>query len=57
METLDVRETKVCVLPPSVGQLERIRNILGGDKGTRTALKVPREIKGDSKDLARVVRD
>lgn len=39
------------MLPPSVGQLERIRNILGGDKGTRTALKVPREIKGTAKTL------
>lgn len=58
LETLDVRETKVCVLPPSVGQLERIRYILGGNKGkrtgdngTRTALKVPKEIKGIAKTL------
>lgn len=51
LETLDVRETKVRVLPASVGQLERISNILGGDKGTREALKVPREIKRTAKTL------
>lgn len=51
LETLDVRETEVQELPTSIGHLERITNILGGNKGTREALKVPREIKGTEKTL------
>lgn len=45
LETLDVRETKVQELPPSAGRLERISSILGGNKRTREALKLPKEIK------------
>uniref|UniRef100_A0A0D9XVG1 Uncharacterized protein n=1 Tax=Leersia perrieri TaxID=77586 RepID=A0A0D9XVG1_9ORYZ len=44
-KTLDVRETSVTKLPTSVCQLERLVNILGGDKRTRKALKFPYELK------------
>lgn len=51
LETLDVRETEVDQLPVTIGQLERINNILGGDKRTRKTLKVPKELKGTMKTL------
>lgn len=51
LETLDVRETEVRELPKSVGQLERICNILGGNKRTRKALNLPKEVKGAMKTL------
>ncbi|XP_062200252.1 disease resistance protein Pik-2-like [Phragmites australis] len=46
LETLDVRETEVQELPATVGQLERINNILGGDKRTQKTLRLPKELKG-----------
>ncbi|KAJ1269773.1 hypothetical protein BS78_06G002800 [Paspalum vaginatum] len=41
LETLDLRETKIDMLPKEVCGLERLVNILGGDKETRRALKLP----------------
>ncbi|RCV32450.1 hypothetical protein SETIT_7G003900v2 [Setaria italica] len=43
LETLDIRETKIVKLPKEVCSLERLINILGGDKETRRALKLPEE--------------
>lgn len=51
LETLDVRETEVQQLPASITQLERIKNILGGDKRTRKTLKLPKQLKGTMKAL------
>jgi disease resistance protein RPM1 len=51
LETLDIRETEVKELPATTGQLERIKNILGGDKRTRKTLKLPKEFKGTMKTL------
>lgn len=51
LETLDVRETEVKQLPMTVGQLERITNILGGDKRRQRTLKLPKELKGTMKSL------
>ncbi|XBI51477.1 hypothetical protein VPH35_033976 [Triticum aestivum] len=44
LETLDIRETNVVELPKTVCLLERLVNILGGDKRTRRALKLPEEL-------------
>jgi disease resistance protein RPM1 len=43
LETLDIRETKIVKLPKEVCGLERLVNILGGDKELRRALKLPEE--------------
>ncbi|CAM0884886.1 unnamed protein product [Alopecurus aequalis] len=43
LETLDIRETNVEVLPKGFGQLKRLRSMLGGSKSPRKALKLPRE--------------
>ncbi|KAL6908036.1 hypothetical protein ACP4OV_002206 [Aristida adscensionis] len=51
LETLDIRETEIRVLPKTVGLLERINNILGGDKRTRKTLKLPEELKGTMRAL------
>ncbi|KAJ1265121.1 hypothetical protein BS78_08G054800 [Paspalum vaginatum] len=51
LETLDVRETEVKQLPATVGQMQRITNILGGDKKRRRTLKLPKELKGTMKSL------
>ncbi|XBJ13497.1 hypothetical protein VPH35_005658 [Triticum aestivum] len=51
LETLDIRETEIQELPKTVAQLERISNILGGDKKTRKTLKLPKDVKGTMKDL------
>ncbi|XP_062197029.1 disease resistance protein Pik-2-like [Phragmites australis] len=51
LETLDIRETEVQQLPATVGLLERINNILGGDKRRRKTLKLPKELKGTMKTL------
>ncbi|CAN6211296.1 unnamed protein product [Urochloa humidicola] len=45
LETLDVRETKVTMLPRTIVLLDRILHILGGDKRRRKALKIPDDIK------------
>uniref|UniRef100_A0ACD5Y4D3 Uncharacterized protein n=1 Tax=Avena sativa TaxID=4498 RepID=A0ACD5Y4D3_AVESA len=44
LETLDIRETNVAELPKTVCLLERLVNILGGDKRTRRALRLPEEL-------------
>ncbi|XP_037475372.1 disease resistance protein Pik-2-like [Triticum dicoccoides] len=44
LETLDIRETNVVELPKEVCQLEQLVNILGGNKRTRKALKLPGEL-------------
>ncbi|KAM3393046.1 hypothetical protein ACQJBY_013959 [Aegilops geniculata] len=44
LETLDIRETNVIELPKEVCQLEQLVNILGGNKKTRKALKLPGEL-------------
>uniref|UniRef100_A0A453ACJ4 Disease resistance protein RPM1 n=1 Tax=Aegilops tauschii subsp. strangulata TaxID=200361 RepID=A0A453ACJ4_AEGTS len=44
LETLDIRETNVLELPKEVCQLEQLVNILGGNKRTRKALKLPGEL-------------
>ncbi|VAI00161.1 unnamed protein product [Triticum turgidum subsp. durum] len=41
LETLDIRETNVEVLPKGFGQLKQLRSMLGGNKNTRKALKLP----------------
>uniref|UniRef100_A0A8R7QX64 NB-ARC domain-containing protein n=1 Tax=Triticum urartu TaxID=4572 RepID=A0A8R7QX64_TRIUA len=43
LETLDIRETNVEVLPKGFGQLKQLRSMLGGNKNTRKALKLPHE--------------
>ncbi|EMS50898.1 Disease resistance protein RPM1 [Triticum urartu] len=43
LETLDIRETDVGVLPKAFGQLKQLRSMLGGNKNTRKALKLPHE--------------
>ncbi|CAM0908041.1 unnamed protein product [Alopecurus aequalis] len=44
LETMDIRETNVVELPKTVCQLERLVNILGGNKRTRMALRLPEEM-------------
>uniref|UniRef100_A0ACD5YZJ1 Uncharacterized protein n=1 Tax=Avena sativa TaxID=4498 RepID=A0ACD5YZJ1_AVESA len=44
LETLDIRETGIVELPNTICQLEKLVNILGGDKTTRVALKLPEEL-------------
>nr|CAB3480667.1 unnamed protein product [Digitaria exilis] len=44
LETLDIRETQVVELPSTVCNLRRLVNILGGNKMTRKALRVPEEL-------------
>ncbi|KQJ87635.1 disease resistance protein RPP13 [Brachypodium distachyon] len=51
LETLDIRETEIQELPGHVCHLERIRNILGGDKKKRKTIKLPAEFKGAMKEL------
>ncbi|KAB8116128.1 hypothetical protein EE612_057103, partial [Oryza sativa] len=41
LETLDIRETFVEELPKSIGQLQRITSILGGNKNTLKGLRLP----------------
>jgi len=43
LETLDIRETDVVVLPKAFGQLKRLCSMLGGNKNTKKALKLPHE--------------
>uniref|UniRef100_A0A8R7UWN1 Disease resistance protein RPM1 n=2 Tax=Triticum urartu TaxID=4572 RepID=A0A8R7UWN1_TRIUA len=43
LETLDIRETYVGVLPKAFGQLKQLRSMLGGNKNTKKALKLPHE--------------
>ncbi|KAK8447993.1 hypothetical protein SEVIR_8G194000v4 [Setaria viridis] len=39
LETLDIRETDVTELPLSIGQLQKMVHLLGGNKSTRLALR------------------
>ncbi|KAM0905769.1 hypothetical protein ACQ4PT_017182 [Festuca glaucescens] len=55
LETLDIRETKVVELPNTICQLERLVNILGGDKTTRDALKLPEEMKKKKMKALRIL--
>ncbi|XP_037423911.1 disease resistance protein Pik-2-like [Triticum dicoccoides] len=41
LETLDIRETNVQVMPKAFGHLKRLRSMLGGSKNPRKALKLP----------------
>ncbi|VAI71653.1 unnamed protein product [Triticum turgidum subsp. durum] len=43
LETLDIRETNVGVLPKAFGQLKQLRSMLGVNKNTKKALKLPHE--------------
>ncbi|XP_037467588.1 disease resistance protein Pik-2-like [Triticum dicoccoides] len=51
LETLDIRETEVFELPKAVCQLQWLVNILGGNKTTRKALRLPRNLKKKMKAL------
>uniref|UniRef100_R7W753 Disease resistance protein RPM1 n=1 Tax=Aegilops tauschii TaxID=37682 RepID=R7W753_AEGTA len=51
LETLDIRDTEVIELPKAVCQLELLVNILGGDKSTRKALRLPGELTKKMKAL------
>ncbi|CAD6264411.1 unnamed protein product [Miscanthus lutarioriparius] len=44
LETLDVRETDIIELPMAICNLERLVNILGGNKKTHTGLKLPEDL-------------
>ncbi|VAH41005.1 unnamed protein product [Triticum turgidum subsp. durum] len=44
LETLDIRETDIVRMPKTVCQLGHLVNILGGNKKTHTALKLPEEL-------------
>ncbi|KAF7005565.1 hypothetical protein CFC21_020683 [Triticum aestivum] len=55
LETLDIRETNVTELPNSVWQLERVVNILGGNKRTRKALKLPGDLKKETMKNMRIL--
>ncbi|KAM3260794.1 hypothetical protein ACQJBY_051824 [Aegilops geniculata] len=55
LETLDIRQTGVEELPKTVVLLERISNILGGDKRTRKALRLPKDMKKGAMKTLRVL--
>ncbi|XP_048530414.1 disease resistance protein Pik-2-like [Triticum urartu] len=55
LETLDIRGTNVVELPNTICQLERLVNILGGDKTTRVALKLPEELKKKKMKALRIL--
>jgi len=55
LETLDIRETEVQELPKTIGQLERISNLLCGNKNTRKGVKLPKEIKKGTMNTLRVL--
>lgn len=55
LETLDIRETNVEQLPQSIGQLNRMINILGGNKIKRKALKLPEEIQNETMRTLRIL--
>ncbi|CAL4991708.1 unnamed protein product [Urochloa decumbens] len=44
LETLDIRDTNVTVLPSSVGRLQKMVHLLGGNKSTHLALRFTEEI-------------
>nr|UBY07301.1 NBS-LRR disease resistance protein [Dasypyrum villosum] len=45
LETLDIRETGITKLPKTICQLGKVKNILGGNKKTRKALRLPEDMK------------
>ncbi|XP_037475054.1 disease resistance protein Pik-2-like [Triticum dicoccoides] len=55
LETLDIRETNVTELPNTICQLERVANILGGNKRTRKALKLPEDLKKETMKSLRIL--
>ncbi|KAF7049777.1 hypothetical protein CFC21_058259 [Triticum aestivum] len=55
LETLDIRETSVTELPNAVCQFERVENILGGNKRTRKALKLPEDLKKKTMKSLRIL--
>lgn len=55
LETLDIRETNVEQLPQSIGQLNRMINILGGNKITRKGLKLADDIKNETMKALRIL--
>ncbi|CAD6270760.1 unnamed protein product [Miscanthus lutarioriparius] len=44
LETLDIRETNVSVLPKSITGLQLLCKLIGGNKKTRKSLKLPKEM-------------
>jgi len=55
LETLDIRETNVTELPNTVCQFERLVNILGGNKKTWKALKLPEDLKKETLKSLRIL--
>ncbi|KAM3196907.1 hypothetical protein ACQJBY_072542 [Aegilops geniculata] len=55
LETLDIRETDVGVLPKAFGQLKQLRSMLGGNKNTKKALKLPHEKNKDPMKALRIL--
>ncbi|XP_020150857.1 disease resistance protein Pik-2 [Aegilops tauschii subsp. strangulata] len=55
LETLDIRETNVTELPNTICLLERVENILGGNKRTRKALKLPEDLKKETMKSLRIL--
>ncbi|XP_047078933.1 disease resistance protein Pik-2-like [Lolium rigidum] len=55
LETIDIRETNVTELPNTVCLLERLANILGGNKRTRKALKLPEDLKKETMKSLRIL--
>ncbi|KAF7082045.1 hypothetical protein CFC21_085926 [Triticum aestivum] len=55
LETIDIRETNVTELPSTVCQLERLVNILGGNKRTRKALRLPEDLKKETMKSLRLL--
>ncbi|KAM0904732.1 hypothetical protein ACQ4PT_017823 [Festuca glaucescens] len=55
LETIDIRETNVTELPNNICQLDRMVNLLGGNKKTRKALKLPQDMKKETMKLLRIL--
>uniref|UniRef100_A0A453MQD8 Disease resistance R13L4/SHOC-2-like LRR domain-containing protein n=1 Tax=Aegilops tauschii subsp. strangulata TaxID=200361 RepID=A0A453MQD8_AEGTS len=55
LEIIDIRETNVTELPSTVCQLERLVNILGGNKRTRKALRLPEDLKKETMKSLRIL--
>jgi disease resistance protein RPM1 len=55
LETIDIRETNVKELPNNICVLERLVNILGGNKRTRKALKLPEDLKKETMKSLRIL--
>jgi disease resistance protein RPM1 len=55
LETIDIRETNVTELPNNICLLERLVNILGGNKRTRKSLKIPEDLKKETMKSLRIL--